>query len=84
LPADRGDKNINGTKLILGRFGLPCLPAGKGLQSSVLINKENKAIGIVADIHIKKLVSAPINLSIPISLLCIFFNLNTCQLKKIE
>jgi len=50
------DKNIIGSKLIFGRFGLPCLPAGRptyGRQaSSVPISKENKATGAIAGIHI--------------------------------
>jgi len=56
LPVSKKDKNIIDTKLIFGRFGLPCLPAGRpayGRQaSSVPIRKENKATGAIADIHI--------------------------------
>jgi hypothetical protein len=65
LPVGKKDKNIIGNKLIFGRFGLPCLPAGRpayrqagvfpayGRQVSfVPISKENKATGVIADIHI--------------------------------
>ena len=45
------DKNIIGNKLIFGRFGLPCQPAGRRLRSSVPISKENKATGAMTDIH---------------------------------
>jgi hypothetical protein len=57
LPVGKKDKNIIGNKLIFGRFGLPCLrQAGVfptyGRQASfVPISKENKATGVIADIH---------------------------------
>jgi len=51
LPVGKKDKNIFGNKLIFGRFGLPCLPAGRRLRSSVPISKENKATSVIADTH---------------------------------
>jgi hypothetical protein len=53
LPVDKKDKNIIGAKFRFGRFGLPCLPAGRRLPSSFPISKENKTNGAIADIHIK-------------------------------
>jgi hypothetical protein len=50
LPLGNKDKNIIASKLIFGRFGLPCLPAMQA--SSVPIRKENKATGAIADIQI--------------------------------
>jgi len=65
LPVSRRGKNIIGAQSTIGRFGLPCLPAGRpayrqaglptGRQAfSVPKSEENKAAGIIADIHIEK------------------------------
>jgi hypothetical protein len=55
LPVGKRDKNVIGAKLIFGRIGLPCLPAGRpayGRQASfVPISKGNKAINAIADIN---------------------------------
>jgi len=56
LPVGKKDKNIIGNKLIFGRFGLPCrqavvFPTYGRQASSVPISKENKAAGLIADIH---------------------------------
>jgi len=57
FPVGKKEKNLIGTKLIFGRFGLPCLPAGRRLRSSVPISKETKATGAIAHIHIAFLLS---------------------------
>jgi hypothetical protein len=40
--------------LIIGSFGFSCLPAGGRFRFSVSKSKENKAIGIIVDIHTGK------------------------------
>jgi len=60
----RRGKNIIGAQLIIGRFGLPCLPAGRRLRSSVPISKENKATGVIADIHIILLLQANMHIRV--------------------
>jgi hypothetical protein len=52
LTVSRRGKNIIGAQLIIGRFGLPCLPAGWRFRSKK--NEENKAANIIADIPIEK------------------------------
>ena len=52
LPEGKKDKNIIYANSIFGRLGLPCLPAGRRLRSSVPIRKENKATGAIADADI--------------------------------
>jgi hypothetical protein len=52
LPLGKKDKNVIGAELIFGRSGLPGLPAGRRLRSSVPIGKENKATGAIVDLHI--------------------------------
>jgi hypothetical protein len=49
LTVSRRGKNIIGSQSTIGRFGLPCLPAGWRFRSKK--NEENKATGIIADIH---------------------------------
>jgi|GEM_PF-5586459 len=42
------------THSIIGRFGLPCVPAGGRFRFSVSKSKENKATGIIANVHTEK------------------------------